>query len=306
MLIIATFLFAEEKAYLKEVKQLLKKHQFTKVAQLLQPYHNEPDALYYLSVVALLNGRIDEAVDLAQKGLTKSKNKDRFYEWLGDIYSVKAQTSSVFTTMMTIPKIKKNWHKAIAFNPNNLQVKEKLCLFYLMAPKIAGGDEAKASSLIKEIGLKDSLRAALLWATFYQKKNAIPKAQAQYQRALQMAPDSISVLSTVALFYLNQNQFDNARRLIEKIIHLKPRQFVGYDLLGDFYSRQNRLDSALVAYNRALEMDPFQFKIAFKKIKILAQLGKKQEARSLAEQLLKSEMFFTLRKQIESYLDQLK
>ena len=289
----------------KQAEQLLQEHQFKKAAQFLSQYQNHPDGLYYLSVVKLLTGELDDAIELAEKGLKIAQDKDRFYEWLGDLYSVKAQTSNMFSAMMTVSKIKKNWQKAIEINPNNSSAREKLFMFYLMAPGIAGGDEDKARQILDEVKTSDKLLSLLLEARWQQKEKNYKKARALFKQAVQLAPDSISVLYEAAQFYLRQSQLSEARKLAEKIITAKPERFTGYDLLGDIFTQKDQLDSALAQYDLALQKDPYQYKIEFKKAKILAKMGQKQQAKAIAQKLLSSEIFFLLKRQVEAFLKDL-
>jgi len=305
LLLSVSFLLANDSPYIKKAEQLLKEHQFTQIEKLLKDHQDDPDALYYLSVVKLLRGKIDAALELAEKGLKKAKDKDRFYEWMGDIYSVKAQNSNMFSAMMTVSKIKKYWQKAIEFNPRNMSAREKLFMFYLMAPGIAGGDEQKAEALIEEVKAEDPLRALLMQARFYRKKKEFDRAERFFLQAFKMAPDSLPVLQEVASYYMEQKQFARARNYLQKIVRVKPDSFVGYDLFGDFYKQQGKADSALMQYDLALKKDPYQYRTEFKKVKLLAKMGRKDEARKLANKILHSEVFFTMKKRVKAFLDEL-
>ncbi len=297
-------LFAQED-YLRQARQLVEQHKFTEAARLLEPHANTAPALYQLSVIRLMQGELDKAIDLAERGLALTQNKDRFYEWLGDIYALKAQNSNIFKAMMMVSKIKTNWQKALECNPDNVNAREKLVTFYLMAPGIAGGDEEKALQLAKPFQTKNKARWHLLMARYYQKKKEIASAEQNYQQAYRLAPDSTKVLYEVALYYMGQKQFDKARPYIQRILTLKPEEESGYTLLGDFYLKQDQPDSALVQYQKALKRAPYQYKIKFKEARTLARLGRKEEARRLAKELLDAEIFFTMRKQVEDFLDTL-
>ncbi len=286
-------------------EQLLKQHKFQAAAEYLEAYQNQPDGLYYLSMVKMMTGDLDEAIDLAEKGLKIAQDKDRFYELLGDIYSVKAQTSNMFSAMMSVSKIKNYWKKAIEFNPENLDAKEKLFMFYVMAPGIAGGDENKAEEFLAEVKQKDPIRAALMSARLNQKRKATSDAENDYRQALSQAPDSADVLYEMARFYMNQKQFEKALPNIKKMMQLKPNKAFAYDLFGDWYLEQGKLDSALVQYDLALKKESYQYRIEFKKAKLLAKMGRKQEAKAIAKKLLNSEMFFAVKKQVEDFLKDL-
>ncbi|MHB2154679.1 tetratricopeptide repeat protein [Calditrichota bacterium GD2] len=300
-----TALLAAQTPYLKQAERLIHQHQFDQALELLKAHQTDPEALYYQSVIHLVRGNINRAIELAEKGLAKAQDKDRFYEWLGDIYSVKAQTANIFSAMLTAANIKNNWQKAIEFNPDNLKAKEKLFMFYLMAPQMAGGDQEQALKLAKEIAQKDTLRGRLLMARYYQKQKDVKRAEETYLSAFNQAPDSIHILHELASFYMNQKQFEKARKYVRKILELKPQQAESYDFFGDFYLQQDKPDSALTQYEKAIEIDPFLYRIQFKKAKVLARLGRKNEARAIAQKLLNEEVFFTMKRQLKKFIDQL-
>ncbi|NOX88793.1 MAG: tetratricopeptide repeat protein [Calditrichaeota bacterium] len=298
-------LTASDSPVAKKAEQLIKQRKFDQAEQFLKNYKSDPDALYYLSLIRLIKGDIDAAVDYANDALSKSQDKSRFYEWLGDVYAVKAQNSSMFSAIFTVSKIKSNWQKAIKADPKNIDVREKLFMYYLMAPGIAGGDEAKAFELAQQVQKSDPVRGKMLMGRYYKKKEQFSEAENAYLSALKSAPDSTYVLSEIGFFYLDTKKPDKAKKYFLKIIALKPDKPFSYDYLGRFYLKQEKYDSALTMFDKALAIDSLQFRIYFKKAQTLSKLNRKEEAKEIAQYLLKQDLFFSMHNQISKFLKEL-
>ncbi len=293
----------------QEIKTLMKHNKFTAAQKILELHKDKPNALYYLSVIHMVKGELDQAIDLAEEGLKKSNDKAKFYELLGDIYAVKAQKSGMLSLVFVVPKIKKNWKKALQEDPRRLSARQKLFSFYLMAPGFAGGDPDQALKIAQETLPIDSLHAIVMLGQYYQqqKQKQPEKAEQYFIQAERMATalDSTGVLREVGYFYLRAKNYPAARKVFERIKKEHPKDPFAYDNLADYYLKTDRKDSALVMLQKAEQLAPHDINIRFKRARVLADLGKFAEARALAQDLLKNEMFFGLREQIETFVKEM-
>ena len=290
----------------KQVEQLIKTHRYDQAEKILLRHKDKPDALYYLAVVDLVQGKLDKAVDRAEEGLKKDTNKARFYELLGDIYAVKAQNSGMLSLIFTVGKIKKNWQKAIALDSTRLSAYQKLFSFYLMAPGFAGGDKDEAFKLAQKVLKINPPVGQTMLAQYYQKEKQSDKAEQAFTKALKLAPDSVNIVKEAAYFYLTQKKIKKARQLFDRILTLKPNDPFSYDALSDWYFKTGKKDSAIIVLDKALKIDSLNQQILFKKARFLADLGRYDESRALCNRLLKQQMFFALRKQILGFLERIK
>ncbi len=291
----------------QEIKTLMEHNKFTAAQKILERHKDKPNALYYLSLIHMVKGEIDQAIDLAEEGLKKSDDKAKFYELLGDIYAVKAQKSGMLSLVFVVPKIKKNWKKALQEDPRRLSARQKLFSFYLMAPGFAGGDPDQALKIARETLPIDSLHAMVMLGQFYQQQKQPKKAEHYFIRAERLATalDSTDVLREVGYFYLRAKNYPSARKVFERIKKRHPNDPFAYDNLADYYLKTDRRDSALIMLQKAEQLAPDNINIRFKRARVLADMGKYEVARSLAQNLLKSEMFFSLRKQIEAFIKEM-
>jgi|GEM_PF-975744 len=308
-LFLVGFALAQDSTAIRqEIKTLMEHNKFTAAQKILELHKDKPNALYYLSVIHMIIGEIDQAIDLAEKGLQKSDEKAKFYELLGDIYAVKAQNSGMLSLMFVVPKIKKNWKKALREDPRRLSVRQKLFSFYLMALGFAGGDADQALKMARETLPIDSLHGMVMLGQYYQQQEQPEKAEQYFVQAERMATalDSTGVLREVGYFYLRAKNYPLAKKVFERIRQRHPKDPFAYDNLADYYLKTDRKDSALVMLQKAEQLAPDNVNIRFKRARVLADLGKFEEARVLAQRLLKEEMFFGLRKQIEIFIKEMK
>ena len=90
------------------------------------------------------------------------------------------------------PKVKEENAKAMALDDKNPRVWASLGRQYLMAPKMFGGDVAKAvESFEKSVALDPQRDETYVWlAKAYKKRGNKGKARDAIQRALSLSPDS--------------------------------------------------------------------------------------------------------------------
>ncbi len=307
--ILPFFLSAQNQPLRNQVAHLLKTHQYDRAEKILQQHQDRPDALYYLGVVELLKGNWDKAIDAAEKGakvVMPDSSKARFYDLLGDIYAVKAQNSGMLSLIFIIGKIKKNWQRAIEYDSARISAYQKLFSFYLMAPGFAGGDKDKALNIARKVLTFNSPLGQTMLGQYYQKEKKYDLAEQAFKKALHLAPDSINVLKEAAYFYLRIKNYPRSRKLFAKIVSLKPQSPLAYDALSDWYLEAGKKDSALIVLNKAIALDSLNQQIIFKKARVLADLGQFEASRSLCNKLLRQEMFFSLRDQINLFLKKIK
>ena len=302
LLLFLQLLFAQNQTIRSQVEHLLKSHQYDQAEKILLKHQDKPDAVYYLGVVELVKGNLDKAIKAAEKGVQTAKDKARFYELLGDIYAVKAQKSGMLSLIFTIGKIKKNWKKAIEADPKRISAYQKLFSFYLMAPGFAGGDKDEALKIARKVATFNPAVGQTMLGQYYQKEKEYQKAEQAFTKAMQLAPDSVNIMREAGYFYLTTKQYDQSKKLFEKICRLRPKDPMSYDNLSDWYLETGKRDSALIVLNKAIAVDSLNQQIVFKKARVLAGLGRFDESRALCQKLLRQNMFFALREQIQTFL----
>lgn len=98
----------------------------------------------------------EEAADLDED--------NSFYRmWMGHSYGRQAQNASVLRQAGLARNSRKNYEKAIALDPNNVEARESAMEFYLQAPGFLGGGRDKAELQAAEIEKLDTEAGIKAW-----------------------------------------------------------------------------------------------------------------------------------------------
>lgn len=209
--------------------QLFESRRFEEARKFFAPYvaknSRDADAAYYLGRTLFALGRFEPAANQLEKAVEIRPNSDTLL-WLGRAYGQYAMQASLFKQAGLAKKCKAAWERAVALDPNNLNVREDLIQYYLRAPGFMGGSLEKAREQAVEIKKRDAVRGSLAAATIhlYQKNNAA--AEKEVAEAMRNVPaDSPASLG---------------------LLHFR---------LGTVYERQGNKALARTHYKKAVELD---------------------------------------------------
>ena len=136
---------------------------------------------------------VDRAIELAQHSMQLNDKSADAHSLLADLYGRKIGLgTAMFLGPKFGPKVKEENVKAMAIDSKNPAVWASVGRQYLMAPKMFGGDTAKAvESFQKSLDLESSQDETWVWlAKAFQKKGDKAKARDAMKHALSLNPDS--------------------------------------------------------------------------------------------------------------------
>ena len=123
------------------------------------------------------------------------------------------------------------------------------------------------------------------WPLFYERGVALeragdwPKAEADFEYALQLAPDQPNVLNYLGYALVEQGRnVDRARRMIERAVEQRPNDGAFVDSLGWVLLRQGDTAGALKNLERAVELQPEDPTINAHFGDVLEAVGRRREA----------------------------
>jgi cytochrome c-type biogenesis protein CcmH/NrfG len=146
-------------------------------------------------------GAVDKALDAARRSIQLNDKSADAHCLLADLYGRKISLSNVmFAGPKFGPKIKEENAKALALDDKNPRVWASLGRQYLMAPKMFGGDVAKAiESFQKSLAINPAQDETWVWlGKAFQKQGDTGKAREAVQHALSLNPGSRFALATAA------------------------------------------------------------------------------------------------------------
>ena len=141
---------------------------------------------------------VDKAIDAAQRSIKLNNKSADTHSLLADLYGRKIAYGGMFAGAKFGPKVGEENKRAMALDDKNPRVWASLGRQYLMAPKMFGGDVAKAiESFQKSLSMNPSQDETWIWlCKAFQKQGDKSKAREAVQRALTLNPDSPWVKET--------------------------------------------------------------------------------------------------------------
>jgi len=141
---------------------------------------------------------VDKAIDAAQRSIQLNNKSADTHSLLADLYGRKIAYGGMFAGAKFGPKVGEENKRAMALDDKNPRVWASLGRQYLMAPKMFGGDVAKAiESFQKSLSVNPSQDETWIWlCKAFQKQGDKSKAREAVQRALTLNPDSPWVKET--------------------------------------------------------------------------------------------------------------
>jgi tetratricopeptide (TPR) repeat protein len=190
---------------------------------LLQPLGaTDATAALYLGQIAMEQNNPSKAVDWFNKSVTLNPRSSVSYDWLGRAYGVQAQHASRFKQPFLAGRTRSAWEKSIALDPNNLDAREDIILYYLEAPGFLGGSKDKARLMAQEIQKRNAYRGAVAWERVCSDAKDKPCTERELNLLISSYPDSSVGYTSFASYYVSEKQYDKAFAVIDQLLKRKP------------------------------------------------------------------------------------
>lgn len=203
--------------------QLYKEGKLKEAKANLEDYSSKDEAYekarYYLGRIAFDQEEYSNAIDYFKDAIKKNDQSADYYAWLGNAYGVYTQNISKIRQGMVAPKIKKNYEKAVAIDPENLDAQWGLIEYYTQAPRMMGGSMEKATAtanVILSFNKKEGYRAL---ATVYQRDEKYIEAEKAFIELVALDSNYATSLGT---FYQTREMYDKAFLHFEKMSASQP------------------------------------------------------------------------------------
>jgi Tfp pilus assembly protein PilF len=102
----------------------------------------------------------------------------------------------------------------------------------------------------------ESANEFVLRGNAFVEKNSLPRAKAEYERALRIFPRHVDALYNLAVVYEKLNQPDDAIATYKRYLDIKPNDADVWTQLGVRYDEENHPIEAQAAYEKALAVNP--------------------------------------------------
>lgn len=192
---------------------------------ILLPFgERDASAAYYLGRIEMGNDDAGKAAEWFERAVKMNPKSAVYYDWLGRAYGTQARGASIFRLPSLARKTKAALETALALDPDNLDVRDDLLVFYGQAPGFVGGSREKAREMLVEIKKRNAYRGSLAAASLCVGEKDIACAERELTGMVTTYPDSAAVYASLAAFYANQKQFDKAFTVLDERLRAKPNE----------------------------------------------------------------------------------
>jgi len=216
-----------------------------------------PEGYFWRVRLALLEGDGDGARQLLDQGLAAHPQSSLLVLQHGSLLSEGFGDVGAIGRMRLAREVRAGMERAVELDPDSMQARMGLALYFINAPRIAGGSADRAEphlALMRERAPMDyfdlqgtlamsrgDMEAALDWLE--QATRADPQARPRFRRALIL----------IAL-----ERYDEARSVLDAIVERSPSHAAAWYQLGrTSVLAKDRLDQGLAALHRFLETPPW-------------------------------------------------
>ena len=248
----------------------------TVVEARLREYPDDAYALYLGSKIKQSFGDLPGAIVLAERAVVLEPRSADCHSQLAEVYAYTADQSSWLRGLRYVRLMKREVAAALAIEPRHTDTLLVSMMFYLSAPRLAGGDKPRAQAIAGEILINDPRWGYLAQARLLENSGDDARLERLLQKAVSVDPSHYRALFELARFYCCvavQKHLAAAERISRQAIQIDPRRVGAYDILARIYASERRwveLESTLSESEQSVPDDLAPF---YQAAKILIRDG---------------------------------
>jgi tetratricopeptide (TPR) repeat protein len=186
-------------------------------------------AAFYQGCLAMADEKWDRAEDHFAAAIKANERSAVYHFWLGRALGEQAQNANKIKQGMLAPKVKREFERAVALDPDYLDAREGLIEFYVQAPGFMGGSVEKARQQAAEIKRRSPYRGGFRVASLAMQTRDTAAALREYEALATQFPDSTAAHANLVATYLASRRHDDAWRAADRFAAAHPeRLYAGY------------------------------------------------------------------------------
>lgn len=204
---------------------------------------------------ALGKGDADAAVAAADAARKAAPDDAEVLLWAGRAYGQKAMSASLLSKVSWAKKCREAWERAVVVSPADVEVRNELLRYYLMAPGVAGGGVDKAREQAARIAAVDATRGHVAAGTIAEHEKKPKEAEAAYRKAVESDRDGTTGPIALATFLGRQKRWGEARAIFEKRLAVDQDDAAAvYQLARLALFSGEEMDAGVALFDRYLTM----------------------------------------------------
>jgi Tfp pilus assembly protein PilF len=195
---------------------------------------DNPDGLLAEGKAALRRSDADHAAELFEKVVAARPNSADAHYWLAQAYGAIAQNSRNPLKQISMGgKVKDEADRVAQLDPNHIEARFMLIDFYIAAPRLMGGSEAKALEQANEIKRRDAFQGHRAYVRIYTLQKRPDLARNEYLAAVREEPNSARAHNALGTFFaVTDKNYSGAFEEIEKALRLDSTYMPAWFRLG--------------------------------------------------------------------------
>lgn len=202
----------------------------------------DAEALAWLARTYTLTGDIATAIDYAERAIASDPRYAGGHLSLAEALGVEARRINILRQLPMARRIKRKLETAVQLAPANIEALDGLMQFYLLAPRIAGGSDAKADETAARIAAIDAARGFIAQGDIaaHRKKPAL--VEGFLVKAVDANPSSRHARIALANFYAAKpDRLAAAEAQAKALLEIDDALMTPYRVLAVVYGRAGRL-----------------------------------------------------------------
>jgi tetratricopeptide (TPR) repeat protein len=205
--------------------KLFDTRKYAEARTVLLPHgQSNASAAYYLGRIEMQDDDADKAAEWFERAVKMNPKSAVYYDWLGRAYAIQTRSANIFRAPSLARKTRSALETALALDPDNLDVRDDLIIFYTRAPGFVGGSKEKAREMALEIKKRNAYRGSMATANICGAEKDSACVERELTGMVTNYPDSAAVYASLAAFYVNQKQFDKAFAVLDQRLRMKPNE----------------------------------------------------------------------------------
>ncbi len=189
---------------------------------------SDATAMYWLGRVAEAENKNGEALDWFEKAVKLDDKNAVYHLWVGNVVGEEAGNASKIKQPFMARRIKAEYEKAVALDPNLIAAREGLMGFYQQAPGFMGGSNEKAKEQVAAIRKLDPYRGHSAGARYAERDKDPAGAAKEWEAAIAAFPDSAAPYFSLGGVYRRQSKWDEAFAAYERLMKAKPDELIAH------------------------------------------------------------------------------
>ena len=175
-----------------------------------------------------------------------------------------------------------NFQKVLKIDPGNLDAHLGMGWLYLNQSKIQESKQEFEGVITVSPDLADAhFGLGSLYFVIHDYESALDSLNA----AVKLNPDYVNAYIYIGNIYLYQNLYSESERTFQNVLKIQPNNYDALTGLGQIQIDTYRFSEGMEYYDKAIEIDSTRTEAPFGKVSALIQMGKFEEAASIAESL---------------------